>query len=118
MLYMLSTPLPTTNPTPPSQVQLSAGFGDLLIGAGAMMIEANGLDPDRHGHVRDAMVELITITESFNATCLPARSPIRPKTTPPRGRTRNPAAKAPKAPISEAAGSLEGKNSLPITVAK
>ena len=44
-----------------------AGFGDLLIGAGAMMIEANGLDPDRHGHVRDAMVELITITESFFA---------------------------------------------------
>ena len=31
------------------------------------MIEANGLDPDRHGHIRDAMVELITITESFFA---------------------------------------------------
>ena len=44
-----------------------AGFGDLLIGAGALMIEANGLDPDRHGHIRDAMVELITITESFFA---------------------------------------------------
>jgi 4-hydroxybutyryl-CoA dehydratase/vinylacetyl-CoA-Delta-isomerase len=44
-----------------------AGFGDLLIGAGAMMIEANGLDPERHGHIRDAMVELITITESFYA---------------------------------------------------
>ncbi len=44
-----------------------AGFGDLLIGAGATMIEANGLDPDRHGHIRDAMVELITITESFYA---------------------------------------------------
>jgi 4-hydroxybutyryl-CoA dehydratase / vinylacetyl-CoA-Delta-isomerase len=44
-----------------------AGFGDLLIGAGAMMIEANGLDPDHHGHIRDAMVELITITESFFA---------------------------------------------------
>ncbi len=44
-----------------------AGFGDLLIGAGALMIEANGLDPDRHSHVRDAMVELITITESFYA---------------------------------------------------
>lgn len=44
-----------------------AGFGDLLIGAGAMMIEANGLDPERHGHVRDAMVDLITITESFFA---------------------------------------------------
>jgi len=44
-----------------------AGFGDLLIGAGALMIEANGLDPDRHAHVRDAMVELITITEGFYA---------------------------------------------------
>lgn len=44
-----------------------AGFGDLLIGAGALMIEANGLDPDRHGHIRDAMVDLITITESFYA---------------------------------------------------
>lgn len=44
-----------------------AGFGDLLIGAGALMIEANGLDADRHGHIRDAMVELITITESFYA---------------------------------------------------
>jgi 4-hydroxybutyryl-CoA dehydratase/vinylacetyl-CoA-Delta-isomerase len=44
-----------------------AGFGDLLIGAGQLMIEANGLDPERHDHVRDAMVELITITESFFA---------------------------------------------------
>lgn len=44
-----------------------AGFGDLLIGAGALMIEANGLDPDRHDHIRDGMVDLITITESFYA---------------------------------------------------
>lgn len=44
-----------------------AGFGDLLIGAGALMIEANGLDPERHGHIRDAMVELITITEGVYA---------------------------------------------------
>ncbi len=44
-----------------------AGFGDLLIGAGALVIEANGLDPERHGHIRDAMVELITITEGFYA---------------------------------------------------
>ena len=44
-----------------------AGFGDLLIGAGALMVEANGLDPDRHSHIRDAMVELITVTESFFA---------------------------------------------------
>jgi 4-hydroxybutyryl-CoA dehydratase/vinylacetyl-CoA-Delta-isomerase len=44
-----------------------AGFGDLLIGAGALMIEANGLDTDRHAHVRDAMVELIKIVEGFFA---------------------------------------------------
>jgi 4-hydroxybutyryl-CoA dehydratase/vinylacetyl-CoA-Delta-isomerase len=44
-----------------------AGFGDLLIGAGALMIEANGLDTENHGHIREAMVELITITESFYA---------------------------------------------------
>ena len=44
-----------------------AGFGDLLIGAGALMVQANGLDPENHSHIRDAMVELITITESFFA---------------------------------------------------
>lgn len=44
-----------------------AGFGDLLIGAGALMFEANGLDADRHGHIRDAMVELIKIVEGFFA---------------------------------------------------
>jgi 4-hydroxybutyryl-CoA dehydratase/vinylacetyl-CoA-Delta-isomerase len=44
-----------------------AGFGDLLIGAGILMIEANGLDPDYHGHIREQMVDLITITESFFA---------------------------------------------------
>src|ERR687893_2049159 len=44
-----------------------AGFGDLLIGAGALMTEANGLDPDRHAHIRDAMVELITVVEGFFA---------------------------------------------------
>ncbi len=44
-----------------------AGFGDLLIGAGALMIEANGLDPNVHGHIREAMVELITIVEGFYA---------------------------------------------------
>ena len=31
------------------------------------MIEANGLDPARHGHIREAMVDLITITEGFYA---------------------------------------------------
>jgi 4-hydroxybutyryl-CoA dehydratase/vinylacetyl-CoA-Delta-isomerase len=44
-----------------------AGFGDLLIGAGALMIEANGLDPERHGHMREAMVDLIKIVEGFFA---------------------------------------------------
>ena len=44
-----------------------AGFGDLLIGAGALMIEANGLDPEKHGHIREEMVELIKITEGFYA---------------------------------------------------
>ena len=50
-----------------SCIAARAGFGDLLIGGGALMIEANGLDPDRHGHVRDAMVELIKIVEGFYA---------------------------------------------------
>jgi 4-hydroxybutyryl-CoA dehydratase / vinylacetyl-CoA-Delta-isomerase len=44
-----------------------AGFGDLLIGAGALMCEANGFDPGAETHLRDQMVELITITESFFA---------------------------------------------------
>jgi 4-hydroxybutyryl-CoA dehydratase / vinylacetyl-CoA-Delta-isomerase len=44
-----------------------AGFGDLLIGAGALMIQANGLDPDRHAHIREAMVDLIKIVEGFFA---------------------------------------------------
>ena len=44
-----------------------AGFGDLLIGAGALMTEANGLNLDRTGHLREAMVELIQITEGFFA---------------------------------------------------
>jgi 4-hydroxybutyryl-CoA dehydratase/vinylacetyl-CoA-Delta-isomerase len=41
--------------------------GDLLIGAGAIMCEANGFDPAKEGHLRDQMVELITITESIYA---------------------------------------------------
>jgi len=44
-----------------------AGFGDLLIGAGALVTEANGLDLDRHYNLRDAMVELIKIVEGFFA---------------------------------------------------
>lgn len=45
-----------------------AGFGDLLIGAGALMMEANGLDPAKTPHLRNAMVELIKITEGFYAS--------------------------------------------------
>jgi 4-hydroxybutyryl-CoA dehydratase/vinylacetyl-CoA-Delta-isomerase len=38
-----------------------------LIGAGALMCEANGFDPGKETHLREQMVELITITESFFA---------------------------------------------------
>jgi 4-hydroxybutyryl-CoA dehydratase/vinylacetyl-CoA-Delta-isomerase len=51
-----------------SCIAARAGFGDLLIGAGALMIESNGLDPERHVHLRDNMVELIKIVEGFYAT--------------------------------------------------
>ena len=44
-----------------------AGFGDLLIGASAMMIETNGLDVEAEPHMRDSMVELIKTVESFYA---------------------------------------------------
>jgi 4-hydroxybutyryl-CoA dehydratase/vinylacetyl-CoA-Delta-isomerase len=44
-----------------------AGFGDLLIGAGALVTEANGIDLDRAHGLREAMVELIKITEGFYA---------------------------------------------------
>ena len=44
-----------------------AGFGDLLIGAGALMLEANGLNGEHHGHLRDTMVELIKLVEGFYA---------------------------------------------------
>jgi len=44
-----------------------AGFGDLLIGAGALMCETNGLDPTHHTHIREQMVQLITMVEGFYA---------------------------------------------------
>jgi 4-hydroxybutyryl-CoA dehydratase/vinylacetyl-CoA-Delta-isomerase len=50
-----------------SCIAARAGFGDLLIGAGALMVEANGLDMQRHAHIRDQMVELIKIVEGFYA---------------------------------------------------
>jgi 4-hydroxybutyryl-CoA dehydratase/vinylacetyl-CoA-Delta-isomerase len=50
-----------------SCIAARAGFGDLLIGAGALMCEANGLDPDHTSSLREPMVELIKITEGFYA---------------------------------------------------
>lgn len=50
-----------------SCIAARAGFGDLLIGAGALMYEANGLDAEKHGHIREQMVELIKIVEGFFA---------------------------------------------------
>ena len=51
-----------------------AGFGDLLIGAGALMTEANGIDlDDAASNLRERMVELIKIVEGFT----PAASPRR-----------------------------------------
>jgi 4-hydroxybutyryl-CoA dehydratase/vinylacetyl-CoA-Delta-isomerase len=44
-----------------------AGFGDLLIGAGALMCEANGFDPGSKSTLREPMVELIKIVEGFYA---------------------------------------------------
>jgi len=51
-----------------------AGFGDLLIGAGALVTEANGVDLDRASGLREAMIELIKITEGFYACGWPPRS--------------------------------------------
>jgi 4-hydroxybutyryl-CoA dehydratase/vinylacetyl-CoA-Delta-isomerase len=50
-----------------SCVAARAGFGDLLIGASALMCEANGLDPGATSSLREPMVELIKITEGFYA---------------------------------------------------
>jgi 4-hydroxybutyryl-CoA dehydratase / vinylacetyl-CoA-Delta-isomerase len=50
-----------------SCIAARAGFGDLLIGAGALMCEANGLDPSEHASLREPMVELIKIVEGFFA---------------------------------------------------
>lgn len=50
-----------------SCIAARAGFGDLLIGAGALMCEANGLLPDEKSNLREPMVELIKIVEGFFA---------------------------------------------------
>jgi len=44
-----------------------AGFGDLLIGSGILMTQANGLDAAKIPHLRDRIVELIKIVEGFYA---------------------------------------------------
>ena len=44
-----------------------AGFGDLLIGACAMMIDTHGLDMEAEPHLRESMVELIKTVEGFYA---------------------------------------------------
>jgi len=50
-----------------SCIAARAGFGDLLIGAGALMCEANGLDPEKKSNLQEPMVELIKIVEGFYA---------------------------------------------------
>jgi 4-hydroxybutyryl-CoA dehydratase / vinylacetyl-CoA-Delta-isomerase len=50
-----------------SCIAARAGFGDLLIGAGALMCEANGFDPGEKDNLREPMVELIKIVEGFYA---------------------------------------------------
>src|SRR4051812_48184987 len=50
-----------------SCIAARAGFGDLLIGAAALMCEANGLDPGAKSNLREPMVELIKIVEGFYA---------------------------------------------------
>jgi 4-hydroxybutyryl-CoA dehydratase/vinylacetyl-CoA-Delta-isomerase len=44
-----------------------AGYGDLLIGAGTLMTEANGLDSEHAHGLREAMTDLIKIVEGFYA---------------------------------------------------
>jgi 4-hydroxybutyryl-CoA dehydratase/vinylacetyl-CoA-Delta-isomerase len=44
-----------------------AGFGDLLIGAGTLTMQANGLSLDAAPHLRDRMVELIKTVEGIFA---------------------------------------------------
>lgn len=50
-----------------SCIAARAGFGDLLIGAGVLMAEANGVPADKFSHIRTSLVELIKIVEGFYA---------------------------------------------------
>jgi 4-hydroxybutyryl-CoA dehydratase/vinylacetyl-CoA-Delta-isomerase len=62
-MSLSANPLSTSYTTHPRH----SCIGALLIGAGALMKKANGLNQDRHGHIWEAMADLITITESFYA---------------------------------------------------
>lgn len=62
--FLTPRPTPSITGTPASA---RAGFGDLLIGAGVLMAEPNGLEVERISHLRDRMVELIEIVEGFYA---------------------------------------------------
>jgi 4-hydroxybutyryl-CoA dehydratase/vinylacetyl-CoA-Delta-isomerase len=44
-----------------------AGLGDMIIGASATMADFNGLDPQKVGHIREKISELIKFVESFYA---------------------------------------------------
>lgn len=44
-----------------------AGLGDMLIGSTCSIAEANGLDTEKTGHVRDKIADLIKFVESFYA---------------------------------------------------
>ncbi len=50
-----------------SCIAARAGFGDLLIGAGVLMAEANGVPAEKFSHIRNSLVELIKIVEGFYA---------------------------------------------------
>jgi len=50
-----------------SCIAARAGFGDLLIGAGVLMAEANGVPADKFSHIRGSLVDLIKIVEGFYA---------------------------------------------------
>ena len=50
-----------------SCIAARAGFGDLLIGAGVMMAEANGVPAEKFSHIRGSLVDLIKIVEGFYA---------------------------------------------------
>jgi 4-hydroxybutyryl-CoA dehydratase/vinylacetyl-CoA-Delta-isomerase len=57
-----------------------AGFGDLLIGAGALMAEANGFpDPGAKASLREPMVEMIKVVEGFYACAVAASTYARPQ---------------------------------------